>query len=96
MHVIQSHYLSGVPFSYRPLINPTPTLIMKAWCAENNVAVQPMIYNGGVDYYEDGKYDDVDKAKFSACTVLSFQHESALEDAVGSHVHTDSSVCVIQ
>ena len=38
----------------------------KAWCAENNVAVQPMIYNGGVDWYEDGEYDDNDKAKFSA------------------------------
>jgi len=38
----------------------------KTWCAENNVAVQPMIYNGGVDWYEDGEYDDNDKAKFSA------------------------------
>ena len=38
----------------------------RAWCAENNVAVQPMIYNGGVDWYEDGVYDDNDKAKFSA------------------------------
>jgi len=37
----------------------------KAWCADNNVAVQSMVYNGGVDWYEDGAYDEVDKAKFT-------------------------------
>ena len=37
----------------------------KAWCAENDVTVQSMIYNGALDWYEDGEYDDVDKAKFT-------------------------------
>ncbi|MDP7008076.1 MAG: hypothetical protein QGI78_00730, partial [Phycisphaerales bacterium] len=37
----------------------------KTWCEENNVAVQSMIYNGAVDWYEDGAYDDVDRAKFT-------------------------------
>ena len=38
--------------------------LAKEFCAENNIAVQPMVYNGGVDYYEDGVYCDVDKEKF--------------------------------
>ncbi len=39
--------------------------ITKAWCADNEVTVQSMIYNGAVDWYEDGAYDEVDKAKFT-------------------------------
>ncbi len=36
----------------------------KAWAAANSVAVQPMAYNGGVDWYVDGEYCEDDKEKF--------------------------------
>ena len=47
----------------------------KSWCGENNVAVQSMVYNGGVDWYEDGAYDDVDKSKFSAWLDANVPHD---------------------
>jgi len=36
----------------------------KAWAAENGIAVQPISYNGAVDWYEDGEYSDDDKERF--------------------------------
>jgi len=47
----------------------------RAWCEENNVGVQSMVYNGGVDWYEDGAYDDVDKSKFSAWLDANVPHD---------------------
>jgi hypothetical protein len=35
-----------------------------SWRESNDVSGQYMVYNGAVDWYEDGEYDDVDKAKF--------------------------------
>ena len=37
---------------------------VKAWAAENSVAVQPMVYNGAVDWYADNEYSDDDKLRF--------------------------------
>ena len=36
----------------------------KAWTANNGIAVQPISYNGAVDWYEDGEYSDDDKERF--------------------------------
>ena len=36
----------------------------KAWTAENGIAVQPMVYNGAVDWYADNEYSDDDKLRF--------------------------------
>ncbi|MEE2912805.1 MAG: hypothetical protein VX436_03275 [Planctomycetota bacterium] len=36
----------------------------KAWTAENGIEVQPMVYNGGVDWYADNEYSDDDKLRF--------------------------------
>ena len=38
--------------------------LTKAWASDNNVAVQPMAYHGGVDWYGDNFYSDDDKRRF--------------------------------
>ena len=38
--------------------------LTKAWVSDNNVAVQPMAYHGGVDWYGDNVYCDDDKRRF--------------------------------
>jgi len=38
--------------------------LTKAWTAANSIAVQPMAYNGGVDWYADNEYSDDDKLRF--------------------------------
>ena len=37
----------------------------KSWTQANGIAVQPMVYNGGVDWYVDGEYCDDDKRRFN-------------------------------
>jgi len=38
--------------------------LTKAWTAANSIAVQPMAYNGGVDWYADNEYSDDDRLRF--------------------------------